>query len=167
MSRRPDGVEVVLEAIIGRLLTDKGLTLVVAESCTGGLIGHRITEVPGSSRYFRGSITAYAYDVKETLLSVSRETLDRHGAVSAPTAREMAEGVRQAVGADIGMSATGIAGPSGGTPEKPVGLVYLGLAAGDGVWVESEVFEGDRWENKAASAEAALDLLRRYLEGSL
>ena len=156
-----------VEVIIGRLLTARELTLAVAESCTGGLIGHYVTNVPGSSGYFRGSITAYAYDVKETLLSVSQATLDEHGAVSAPTARQMAEGVRRAVGADVGISATGIAGPGGGMPEKPVGLVYVALSAEDGVWVEWQVFHGDRWEDKASSAEAALDLLRRYLEGSL
>ena len=156
-----------LEAIIGRLLSDKGLTLAIAESCTGGLIGHRITNVPGSSRYFRGSITAYAYDVKESLLNVSPATLDEHGAVSAATARQMAVGVRRVVGTDIGLSATGIAGPSGGTAEKPVGLVYIGLVADDGVWVESEVFAGDRLENKASSAEVALSLLHRYLGGEL
>jgi len=156
-----------IESTIGRLMSERELTLAVAESCTGGLIGHRLTNVPGSSAYFRGSITAYAYDVKEMLLSVSRATLDEHGAVSAATAREMAEGVRRAVDADIGISATGIAGPGGGTPEKPVGLVYIGLVAQDRVSVESRLFDGDRWENKASSAEAALDLLRRYLEGSL
>ena len=167
MSPHSDDLEASLEIIIGQLLTDKDLTLAVAESCTGGLIGHRVTNVPGSSAYFRGSITAYAYDVKERLLSVSRETLDEYGAVSAPTARQMAVGARRAVDADLGLSATGIAGPGGATREKPVGLVYVGLAAEDEVWVESRVFEGNRLENKVSSAEAALDLLRRYLEGTL
>ena len=167
MSTYPHDLKPSVEAVIGRLLTEKELTLAVAESCTGGLIGHRVTNVPGSSAYFRGSITAYAYDVKETLLSVPRETLDEHGAVSAPTARQMAKGARRAINTDLGISATGIAGPGGATPEKPVGLVYLGLAAADVVWVESRVFHGDRLENKVSSAEAALDLLRRYLEGSL
>jgi PncC family amidohydrolase len=156
-----------LEITVGRLLREQGLTLAVAESCTGGLVGHRITNVPGSSDYYRGSITAYACDVKETLLHVRSETLTDHGAVSEGTAREMAQGVRQAIGADVGVSVTGIAGPIGGTPEKPVGLVYIALVAPDGEWVERHVWTGDRVENKARSADAALDLLRRYLEGQL
>jgi len=153
-----------LEVVVGRLLDARGLTLAVAESCTGGLVGHRITNVPGSSDYYRGSITAYADGVKEALLRVPGKTLVEHGAVSEQTAREMAEGVRKVVGADLGVSVTGIAGPTGGTPKKPVGLVFVALAAPDGVWVDRHVFEGDRWENKARSAEAALDLVRRYLE---
>ncbi len=154
-----------LEVVVGRLLDARGLTLAVAESCTGGLVGHRLTNVPGSSDYYRGSITAYANDVKKALLRVRSETLAKHGAVSERTAREMAEGVRRAMRADLGVSVTGIAGPTGGTPEKPVGLVYVALAAPDGEWVERYVFEGDRWENKARSADMALDLVRRYLEG--
>lgn len=153
-----------LEVVVGQLLRARGLTLAVAESCTGGLIGHRITNVPGSSEYYRGAITAYAYDVKEMLLQVRAETLAKHGAVSEKTAREMAEGVRRAVGADLGISVTGIAGPTGGTPDKPVGLTYVGLYAPGAQRVERHVFAGDRWENKARSAEAALDLVRRYLE---
>jgi nicotinamide-nucleotide amidase len=154
-----------LEHVVGRLLKERGLTLALSESCTGGLLGHRVTNVPGSSDYFRGSIVAYASDVKEKLLGVGEETLAAHGAVSEQTAREMARGARRAIEADVGVSITGIAGPTGGTPEKPVGLVYVGLAAPDGEWVERYVWEGDRWQNKARSAEAALDLLRRYLEG--
>ncbi len=156
-----------LEVVVGRLLQEVGQTLGVAESCTGGLIGHRITNVAGSSDYYRGSVTAYAYDVKETLLGVRHETLLEHGAVSEQTAREMAVGVRRAMGADVGVSATGIAGPGGGMSGKPVGLVYVALAAEDGLWVERYVFGGDRWHNKARSAEAVLDLLRRYLEDGL
>lgn len=156
-----------LEAVVGRLLEARGMTLAAAESCTGGLVGHRITNVPGSSAYYRGSITAYANDAKETLLHVRGETLARNGAVSEQAAREMAEGVRQVMAADLGVSITGIAGPTGGTPEKPVGLVYVALAAPDRQAVEEYVFGGNRWENKARSAEAALDLIRRYLEGLL
>ncbi len=159
--------ESALEVVIGRLLKDRRLTLAVAESCTGGLVGHRITDVPGSSNYYRGSIVAYASDVKERLLGVPRETLLIHGAVSEPTAREMARGVRSLLDADLGVSATGIAGPAGGTPEKPVGLVYIGLIAPDGESVERYVWDGDRWENKMRTAEAVLDLVRRYLEGAL
>lgn len=156
-----------LEVVVGRGLRATGQTLAVAESCTGGLVGHRITNVPGSSDYYRGSITAYANDVKETLLHVRGETLVDYGAVSEQTAREMAEGVRQTMTADLGVSVTGIAGPTGGTPKKPVGLVYVALAAPDGARVERYVFPGDRWENKAQSAQAALDLVRRYLENEV
>jgi len=159
--------ESALEVIVGRLLKQRGVILAVAESCTGGLIGHRITNVPGSSVYYEGSITAYSYDVKELVLRVPHDTLYHYGAVSEQTAREMARGVRRAFRADIGLAVTGIAGPGGGTPEKPVGLVYVALAAPDGEWVEPRVWNGNRWENKEHSAEAALDLLRRYLEGRL
>jgi PncC family amidohydrolase len=155
------------EVIVGRLLKQRGLTLAVAESCTGGLIGHRITDVPGSSAYYQGSVTAYSYDAKELILHVQRETIRQRGAVSEQTAREMARGVRHALQADVGLGVTGIAGPDGGTPEKPVGLVYIALTAPDGEWVERHVWNGNRWENKGHSAEAALDLLRRYLEGRL
>ncbi len=159
----PDGN--ALEVLVGRLLTRRGLTLAVAESCTGGLIGHRITNIPGSSVYYQGSITAYSYDVKELLLHVRHDSLYHYGAVSEQTARDMARGVQRAFRSDIGLAVTGIAGPDGGTPEKPVGLVYVALAAPDGAWVERHMWSGSRWENKARSAEAALDLLRRYLEG--
>jgi PncC family amidohydrolase len=156
-----------LEVAVGRMLKERAMTLGTAESCTGGLIGHLITNVPGSSDYYRGSITAYASDLKERLLGVRGETLATYGAVSERAAREMARGARRAIEADVCVSVTGIAGPSGGTPEKPVGLVYIALAAGDGEWVERHVWDGDRWQNKSRSAEAALDLIRRYLEGQL
>jgi PncC family amidohydrolase len=156
-----------LEIVVGDLLRSRGLTLALAESCTGGLLGDRITDVSGSSDYFQGAIVAYASDVKQELLGVREETLVRHGAVSEETAREMARGARRVIQADLGVSITGIAGPTGGTPEKPVGLAYIGLAAPDDEWVERHVWEGDRRQNKAQSAEAALDLLRRYLEGEV
>lgn len=156
-----------LEAVVGDLLRSQGLTLALSESCTGGLLGDRITNVSGSSDYFQGAIVAYASDVKRELLGVREQTLVRHGAVSEETAREMAQGARRVIGADLGVSITGIAGPTGGTPQKPVGLVYIGLAAPDGEWAERHVWEGDRRQNKAQSAEAALDLLRRYLEGEV
>ena len=154
-----------LEITVGQLLRQRGLSLAVAESCTGGLVSHRITNVAGSSDYYRGSVTAYARDIKEMLLGVRSETLAEHGAVSEQTAREMARGVRHAMGADIGVSVTGIAGPTGGSVGKPVGLVHIALVAADGEWVERHVWEGNRKANKAQSADAALDLLRRYLEG--
>jgi PncC family amidohydrolase len=159
--------ETALEVTVGELLRQRGMTLAVAESCTGGLVGHRITNVPGSSDYYEGSITAYSYDVKELVLGMQRDTLYRYGAVSEQTAREMASRVRHVFRADVGLSVTGIAGPGGGTPEKPVGLVYIALAASDGEWVEKYVWDGDREENKKRSAEAALDLLYRYLEERL
>jgi PncC family amidohydrolase len=153
-----------LEEVVGRLLREKGLTLALAESCTGGLVGHRITEVPGSSDYFSGGIVAYADAIKAQLLGVRRDTLTRHGAVSAETALEMARGARRALQADIGMSITGIAGPGGATPEKPVGLVYIGLSTRSGERYERHVWGRDRSGNKALSAEAVLALLRGYLE---
>jgi len=156
-------MEEPLEIVVGRMLRERGQMLAVAESCTGGLVSHRLTDVPGSSDYYTGAIVAYASEVKEKLLGVRRETLEAHGAVSAQAATEMAQGVRRAVGAALGLSVTGIAGPTGATAEKPVGLVYIALAAPEGVWIERHVWQGERAANKAASAEAALDLLRRYL----
>lgn len=160
-----DGEEISLERIVGGMLRDRKLTLATAESCTGGLISHRITNVPGSSDYFRGGFAAYANDVKQTVLAVRAETLAAHGAVSEATAREMAEGVRRALGADIGVSTTGIAGPTGGTPEKPVGLVYIGVADADGVVVLERRTGGAREFIKMISAQAALDHLRCRLLG--
>ena len=165
--------ENALEVVVGQLLKRRGLTVAAAESCTGGLVSHRITNVPGSSAYYQGSVTSYSNEIKERVLHVKHDTLERHGAVSEQAAREMAQGVRDGLHADVGLAVTGIAGPGGGTPEKPVGLAYVALAAPDGVWVERHVWGGgrddplDRWENKALSAEAVLDLLRRYLEGQL
>jgi PncC family amidohydrolase len=159
--------EKALEVIVGRLLGQREMTLAVAESCTGGLVSHRITNVPGSSAYYNGSITAYSNRIKEAVLRVQHHTLVRHGAVSEQTALEMARGARDLLQADVGLAVTGIAGPGGGTPEKPVGLVYIGLAAPDGEWVERYKWDGNRAENKEYSAEAALDLLYSYLEGRL
>ena len=159
--------EDALEIVVGRLLKQRGMTLAVAESCTGGLVSHRITDVPGSSAYYQGSVTAYSNEIKERVLRVQHATLEQHGAVSAQTAREMARGVRDLFRTDVGLAVTGIAGPDGGTPEKPVGLVYVALAAADGEWAEQFVWDGDRWDNKARSAEAVLHLLLRYLEHRL
>ena len=155
-----------LENEVGELLVEKKLTLGLAESCTGGLVGHRLTEMPGCSAYFRGGVVAYAYEAKERLLGVRHTTIYDHGAVSAETALEMARGARRVLGADIGLSVTGIAGPTGGTPDKPVGLVYVALSTRTGERYERHVWDGDRSGNKALSAEAALDLLCRYLEES-
>ena len=152
------------EEAVGRLLVEQGLTLVTAESCTGGLLAHRITNVPGSSDYYFGGLVAYANEVKQAVLGVRQETLLAHGAVSEETAREMAQGARLKLGADLGLSVTGICGPTGGTPSKPVGLVYIALAAADKVRCERHVWQGDRLANKEQSAEAALDLVEAYLK---
>ncbi len=156
---------VSVEAWVGQLLTQRKFTLAVAESCTGGLIGHRITNVPGSSAYFLGGVMAYAYDAKERLLGVSHNTLYDHGAVSEETAREMARGVRRALGADIGVAVTGIAGPGGGMPGKPVGLTWVALSTREGEQARQFIWDGDRITNKEKSAEAALEMVREYLEG--
>ena len=145
------------------MLAERKLTLSVAESCTGGLLGHRITNVPGSSDYYLGSVTAYAYEAKVRLLGVRWDTLNTFGAVSRETVLEMARGVRAALGAEIGLSVSGIAGPDGGTPEKPVGTTWIGLRASgyEGAW--HFVWSGDRLQNKELSAEMALRLLVDYL----
>jgi PncC family amidohydrolase len=140
------------------------LTIAVAESATGGLISHRITNVPGSSDYFKGSVVSYANEAKVRVLGVAEETIAKYGAVSEETGREMAEGVRRLLNADIGLSDTGIAGPTGATPDKPVGLFYIALSAAKGTHCQRHIFRGDRLENKHSAAEAALVMLREYLE---
>jgi len=153
-----------VEIKVGELLRSLNLKLAVAESCTGGLVGHRITNVPGSSEYFIGGVTAYAYEAKVKLLGVSWDTLGRHGAVSQETVLEMARGACSALEADIGVSVSGIAGPGGGMPEKPVGLTWIGLSAGDFEEARSFVFPGDRVQVKEQAAEQALQMLSEYLE---
>jgi nicotinamide-nucleotide amidase len=151
-----------MEETVGRLLRARGLTLALAESCTGGLIGDRITDVPGSSDYFRLGVAAYADEVKQAVLGVSAQTLEAHGAVSQETARAMAEGVRRAAGADVGLSTTGVAGPGGGTPEKPVGTVCVSLAWDGGTWSKRyDLGERGREWVKGMTAQIALDRLRR------
>jgi PncC family amidohydrolase len=147
----------------GRLLSERRLSLGLAESCTGGLVSSLITDIAGSSTYFLGGIVSYAYSAKEGVLGVRHETLLAHGAVSPQTAAEMAWGARRVLGTDIAISLTGIAGPGGGTPDKPVGLVYLHLTADDAEISERHVWDGDRVANKEASAEAALRLLIQHL----
>jgi PncC family amidohydrolase len=153
-----------LEKVVGRLLTEQKLTIALAESCTGGLIAHRLTDVPGSSAYFIGGVVSYANEAKEQMLGVSHQTLQQYGAVSEETAREMARGVRRLLQTDVTLAVTGIAGPSGGTPEKPVGLTYIALTAGNFEHCERHLWKGDRQANKEQSAEAALGMLRAYLE---
>jgi nicotinamide-nucleotide amidase len=154
-----------LESQVGAMLRAAGKTLAVAESCTGGLVGHRLTSVPGSSDYFLASLVTYSNEAKEALLGVPAETLAAHGAVSREAAQAMAEGVRRAGKADVGLSITGIAGPTGGTEAKPVGLVYLALADEDGTVVEEHRLRGDRPMIKERAAQLALYLLFRRLQG--
>jgi nicotinamide-nucleotide amidase len=150
-----------LESIVGKLLTRKKLTLTLAESCTGGLLGEMITRIPGSSAYFVSSFVAYSNDAKQKLLGVREETLKKHGAVSAETAIEMAEGARGE--ADIGLSVTGIAGPEGGSRQKPVGLVFIGFSGLKRRFVQRHLFPGDRQAIRERAAKAALNLLRQEL----
>lgn len=152
-----------LERVIGRLLVERALTLAVAESCTGGLVGHRLTNVPGSSAYFERGVVVYSNRAKHELLGVPDAMLRAHGAVSGPTAEAMARGICVASGSGCGLAVTGIAGPDGGTPTKPVGTVFIGVAVGDEVRSHRFVFPGDRAAVKWQSAQAALDLLRRSL----
>ncbi len=152
-----------LEILVGELLRQRGLRLAVAESCTGGLVGHRITNIPGASTYYMGSVTAYAYEAKVRLLGVRWATLEKYGAVSEQTVIEMARGVRRALAADIGLAISGIAGPGGGMPDKPVGLTWIGLSAEDVDDAWSFIWPGDRLQVKEHSAEQALQLLVDYL----
>ncbi len=156
-----DGAD--LEAVAGALLRERGLTIACAESCTGGLIGHRLTEVPGSSDYFLESAVVYANRAKVRRLGVPAALIERHGAVSAPVARAMALGVRRTSGADLGLAVTGIAGPGGGTVRKPVGLVDFALAGPRGVAVERHIFAGGRSVVKLQASQKALDILRKTL----
>jgi nicotinamide-nucleotide amidase len=160
-----------IEAALGERLAAADQTIAVAESLTGGLVGSLLTDVPGSSDYFDRGLVTYSNDAKQTELAVSRESLDEYGAVSAPVAREMAQGVRDVAGTTWGVSTTGIAGPTGGTDEKPVGLVFVGVAYA-GEWGSEEsvttaeryVFDGDRWDVKEQSARQALRDVRDALD---
>jgi nicotinamide-nucleotide amidase len=154
----------LVEVRLGKRLTELGKTLAVAESCTGGLLGHRITDVAGSSDYFLGGIIAYAYEAKERLLNVRHSTLYEFGAVSEQTAGEMARGARRALGADFGLAVTGIAGPGGGLPDKPVGTTWVAVSTRMGEWTRLHQWEGNRDENKTSSVEAVLELLLEVLD---
>lgn len=140
-------------------MIERGLTLATAESCTGGLIGYALTETPGSSRFYVGGLITYSNDMKERELGVDARTLENHGAVSAQTCVAMAEGARNRYGTSIGLAVTGIAGPDGGSEQKPVGLTYVGVADSTGHDVRRHVWAGDRHSNKVESAHAALELL--------
>jgi len=152
-----------LEQEIGALLRQKGLTLGLVESATGGLISHRITNIPGSSDYYKGSVTAYSNEVKSRVVRVKEATLKRYGAVSSQVAKEMARGGRRLLAVDICIADTGIAGPTGATPGKPVGLFFIGLSHKDGTFTRKHNFRGDREQNKQGAAETALGWLKEYL----
>lgn len=155
------------EFLINQLLRERSLKLATAESCTGGLVADRITNVPGSSEYFHGGIVAYAYEAKMNLLHVSWDTLCTYGAVSKETVIEMARGARIALDTDLAVSVSGIAGPGGGMPDKPVGTTWIGLSTTDGDWARKFIWDGDRLQNKAFSADAALQFVIDYLENKL
>jgi PncC family amidohydrolase len=153
------------EELLGLLLREKGLNIALAESCTGGLIASRITDIPGASEYFEAGVVVYSNQAKQRFLSVPEQSIQAYGAVSKEVAEKMAEGVRQATGTDIGLSVTGIAGPGGGSPEKPVGTVYLGLSAKEGTLVRKFQFTGTRTEIKEQTATEALKFVMALLEG--
>ena len=156
-----------LEIQVGNILRERKLKLALAESCTGGLVGSRITDISGSSEYFLGGVVAYAYEAKVALLGVSWDTLNSKGAVSHETVLEMARGARKALDADIAVSISGIAGPGGATLDKPVGTTWIGLVTADGEWTKLFQFSGNREQNKASAADAALQVLLDYLLGNL
>jgi nicotinamide-nucleotide amidase len=156
-----------LESAVGRLLQERGATLVLAESCTGGLLAKRLTDMPGSSAYFQEGLVTYSNESKERLLGVPHDLIMEHGAVSEPVAREMAEGARRVSGADYGLSITGIAGPDGGTEEKPVGLVFVGISDSNNTFAEKldlTAWARSRDSIRERSANRAFDLLRLHLE---
>jgi len=157
--------DTTMEAKVGELLKQRGLTVAVAESCTGGLVGHRLTNIPGSSAYVRGGIIAYSNEIKQQSLGVRADTLATYGAVSEETAVEMANGVRRILGGDIGLAITGIAGPDGGSSDKPVGTVCFALAAADVVYHRRYQLWGNREWVKLLSSQVALDWVRRHLIG--
>lgn len=166
MKKRSDTYEdQAVEEVVGKLLKERNLTLSVAESCTGGLMGSRLTDIPGSSSYFLGGMIVYSNQAKIDLLGVSEKTLEENGAVSVVTAIEMAKGVREKLGSDLGIAVTGIAGPDGGSIDKPVGTVCIGLASEDDGFSEKYLFHGSREQIKGKSASMALDWVRRYLNG--
>jgi len=161
-----EGETDTLEVVVGRMLAERGLALAVAESCTGGLVGQRITAVSGSSAYFRGGVVAYADDVKERELGVPGALLEAHGAVSGPVAEAMARGARERLGADLAISTTGISGPTGGSEAKPVGLVWIGFADATGAQAREFLFPFDRERHRLLTSQAALDWVRRHLLGA-
>lgn len=154
----------LLEEKAGRLLLEKHMMIACAESCTGGLLTSRLTDIAGSSAYVMGSVVSYTNRIKEALVGVRHETLADHGAVSEETAREMAEGIRKAIKTDIGVGITGIAGPGGGTAKKPVGLVFIAVSGPQGTIVKENHFSGTRLEVKRQTTDTALAMACTYLE---
>lgn len=152
-----------LAAAVLTELKSKGMTLAAAESCTGGLVSHTLTNIPGSSENFDSGFVTYSNDAKVRVLGVSEDTLEKFGAVSSQTVEEMAEGVRKVRGADLGLGISGIAGPGGGTPEKPVGLVFIAVSGPNGTKWREFGFDGNRTEIKNSSAKSVLELLNEYL----
>lgn len=152
-----------MDDAVAELFRDRCLTLSLAESCSGGLIAKRITDIPGSSRYFCEGVVTYSNNAKIRVLEVQADILNSCGAVSSECASAMAKGVRLASGSDLGLATTGIAGPDGGSEEKPVGTVFISLAAPDGCWTKRFQFNGNRDEIRTLTAWTALDWLRRYL----
>lgn len=159
--------EETMESVLGRMLVENKKTIAFAESCTGGLVGNRMTEISGASEYFLGSMVCYANEVKHSVLGVKNQTLKKFGAVSPETALEMASGVKKKTGADIGLSITGIAGPTGGTKQKPVGLVYMGIVTGRFKKSYKFMFYGNRNMIKFQASQYAMNLARRFLLGIL
>ena len=152
-----------LEQEIGKLLRQKKLTLGIVESATGGLISHMLTNVPGSSDYYKGSVSAYSNEVKIKVVGVKEDTINKYGAVSSPVSEEMAQGGRRLLGVDICLADTGIAGRGGATPGKPVGLFYIGLSHQTRTHSQKHNFQGNREQNKQSAAETALKWLMEYL----
>ena len=154
-----------MEEVVGEALVAKGWRLATAESCTGGLLARRITDVPGSSRYFERGFVTYSNSAKQELVGVSAADLEAHGAVSAAVAEQLARGARERAKAEMGVGITGIAGPDGGSEEKPVGTVFIGLASPGGAAVRRYRFSGTRRTIRERTAQTALDLIRRELRG--
>lgn len=155
-----------MESVVGAMLAERGLTVATAESCTGGLVAERITDVPGSSAYFLGGVVSYSNEAKAELLGVSSDVIASDGAVSEPVVRAMAEGVRSRFGSDFGIATSGISGPGGGTTEKPVGLVWIAIATESGTHADSFVFQVDRTRHRGLTSQVALDWIRRSMLGA-
>ena len=153
-----------LPAVVQRMMIDRGLTVSVAESCTAGMVGASLTDLPGSSAFFKGGILAYADDIKSELLGVSETMLREHGAVSAPVVRAMAEGAKQRLKTDYALAVSGISGPDGGTQDKPVGTTWVAIATEDEVFTWAYRFPGDRPRNRLLTVAAIVDSLRRSME---
>ena len=152
-----------LENVVGQMLLERNLTLSTAESCTGGLLGHRLTNTPGSSSYYLGGVNSYSNEMKIDVINVKKTTLDKYGAVSKEVSIEMSRGVRDLLKSDLALSITGVAGPGGGTKKKPVGLVYITLIHNEVLKTKEFIFFKDRLINKKLSSQVALNMIRNHL----